>query len=183
MFWLGTHPSDNGSPLLCHLSAFLPLFLLLLLFCLSVSVLTGRLARSLFPPWWLVCDVPNCLSFFPPNKQTKSYSLPPLFRFHSGSFSTPVLSQRAVYLVKRYTAAKLSRLAQKNQSPKPRYVCAGCTLHSTFSVSSLIQLPTTVRAWEKRSLNCPLPFGTIKIKSPSMLLRLYCAVVTAFPGF
>lgn len=117
------------------------------------------------------------------NKQTKSYSLPPLFRFHSGSFSTPVLSQRAVYLVKRYTAAKLSRLAQKNQSPKPRYVCAGCTLHSTFSVSSLIQLPTTVRAWEKRSLNCPLPFGTIKIKSPSMLLRLYCAVVTAFPGF
>lgn len=121
--------------------------------------------------------------FLQTNKQTKSYSLPPLFRFHSGSFSTPVLSQRAVYLVKRYTAAKLSHLAQKNQSPKPRYVCTGCTLHSTFSVSSLIQLPTTVRAWEKRSLNCPLPFGTIKIKSPSMLWRLYCAVVTAFPGF
>lgn len=118
-----------------------------------VSALTARLARVCL--LLLGGSLATSLPFFPwlpaVFSTPLSFPSPPLA-------SLLVLVRVAGHLAQRYWTVRVSRRAEKNQSPEPRYVCAVCRLHSTFSVSPsssaslLTQHPTPERTISPR--NC-----------------------------
>lgn len=120
-----------------------------------VSALTARLARVCL--LLLGGSLATSLPFF---------SVAPSCVFYSSLI--PVVSARlslsfccvlrvAGHLAQRYWTVRISHRAEKNQIPEPRYVCAVCRLHSTFSVcpssssSILAQHPTPERTISPRN--------------------------------
>lgn len=118
----------------------------------------------------LSCDV---APFFFFSSAISLFLLLLLFLCHSCRFRSPLLCfwrviQIAVYLVRRHTTVEVSRRAEKNQSPKPRYVCTACSLHSTFSVSP--SSSSSPLSEHDTHLNTQLPAGS-QNKTPSLVKK------------
>lgn len=147
---MGTYPSDNVSARFCCVSASRPLFPPP---CVRAHGSSGPGLSP--PPRWLVGDV---APFFFRGSQLCLLLLSHSRRLRSPLFSFWCVMRVAGHLAQRYWTVRVSRRAEKNQSPEPRYVCAVCRLHSTFSASPsssasiLTQHPTPERTISPR--NC-----------------------------
>lgn len=121
-----------------------------------VSALTARLARVCL--LLLGGSLATSLPFFFRGSQLCLLLLSHSRRLRSPLFSFWCVMRVAGHLAQRYWTVRVSRRAEKNQSPEPRYVCAVCRLHSTFSASPsssasiLTQHPTPERTISPR--NC-----------------------------